>query len=139
MKKIDEKMRELDSLFSVIVRLSAADAYGYVYCVTCGRRVRWQDVDAGHWIGRGCYATRYDRRNVHPQCRECNRINYGEDKRYEEALVHLYGESVLDELKRAKYGTFKFGEIEKDMLLEQLREELEEIKKRTSIDGLFKE
>jgi hypothetical protein len=70
-------IQELDELFSLYVRLKDADSKGDVICVTCYNKFNYKDVDAGHYIPRGHFATRWDEDNVKPQCINCNRYNYG--------------------------------------------------------------
>lgn len=75
---LPELIERLDSLISKFVRISAADANGFVLCYTCGDKYHWKEVDAGHYIGRACMHLRFDvDRNIRPQCHTCNRINYG--------------------------------------------------------------
>lgn len=61
-----------DDLFSLLVRFEVADKIGNVACVTCGIRLAWTMVDAGHFQGRDLKPTRFDCFNVNPQCRLCN-------------------------------------------------------------------
>ena len=61
-----------DDLFSLVVRFGSADRIGNVVCVTCGARLHWTMVDAGHFQGRNLKPTRFDEKNVNPQCKDCN-------------------------------------------------------------------
>lgn len=63
-----------DDLLSLLVRFEAADKIGNVACVTCRIRLAWTMVDAGHFQGRNLKPTRFDRKNVNPQCKDCNGI-----------------------------------------------------------------
>jgi len=53
-----------------------ADKRGIVTCCTCGKRNRWENVDAGHYMSRTFTATRWDFDNVWPQCKKDN-FGYG--------------------------------------------------------------
>jgi hypothetical protein len=70
--KIGQLENRADYLFSRIARFSRADKFGMVDCATCGRRMHWTKVDAGHYMSRVFRATRYDLNNVWPQCKPCN-------------------------------------------------------------------
>lgn len=77
--KSSEILTLLDDLFSLYVRKSGADQRGICECCTCGKRAAWQHMHAGHWIPRGKWSVRWDHRNVHPQCPQCNgTIRYGD-------------------------------------------------------------
>lgn len=93
-------MKRLDGIFSQFIRIKAADEYGMAVCVTCGVRRRWNVLQAGHWITRDRWATRYDERNVHPQCENCNssRAKDGEMKIY---ITENLGADVPDDLRLA--------------------------------------
>ena len=65
-------IKKLDTVFSQYVRLSNADDRGYCTCVTCGKKGQMEDRrnnQAGHFISRANYSTRWDERNVKPQSR----------------------------------------------------------------------
>lgn len=70
-------------------------------CYTCGKRK--DTYDAGHWIPRHHYSTRYDPRNVKKQCLGCNRFRGGEPGHFAAELIKEYGEDGLISLaKRGK-------------------------------------
>lgn len=55
-------------------------------------------MDAGHYISRSHMATRYDERNVHPQCVPCNRFQEGSRPAYAQYLIAEYGPEIIDDL-----------------------------------------
>ena len=55
-------------------------------------------MDAGHFIDRRYLPTKFDERNVHPQCKKCNQMEDGNIKAYEYYLIGKYGPDILDEL-----------------------------------------
>lgn len=73
--------KELDALVSRYVRLSHASAKGFVRCYTCGALKHWKKIQCGHFIRRQYLATRFDLRNLRPQCVGCN--IYGDGKMVE--------------------------------------------------------
>lgn len=60
-------------------------------------------MDAGHYITRSALNTRYDERNVHPQCKACNRFHEGRKDEYALFLIRTYGPQILDELNKLKW------------------------------------
>lgn len=105
-------IRRLDEAFSKYIRLSNADKDGYCTCVTCGKRGYWQRdiIDAGHFISRKAMATRWDERNVKPQCRYCNRFRNG----MQYAFSKYLGDNLAEELyyKSQKVTKFTIDELE---------------------------
>lgn len=100
--KLRTLQKKADKEFSRYVRLVNSDDSGMCRCVTCNRSFRWDDIDAGHYIGRRFISTRYDDRNVHPQCKYCNRFLEGLKDEYALFLIKKYGKEILDELHQKK-------------------------------------
>lgn len=99
-------LKDLDKilwpLYSVYIRSKDADWRGYVACFTCGLVLEWKYMDAGHCIPKGATgsALKYDERNTKPQCKTCNQGKGGNRKEFEARLKKLYGEGIIQELKR---------------------------------------
>lgn len=92
--------KEMDTIFSLYVRLSNADFQGNVTCVSCGRKYPWKDIQAGHFVSRSHNALRYDERNVHPQCVGCNVWKSGNYPQYAEWLMGTYGQEIIEQLNK---------------------------------------
>ena len=88
MKKISELKKEAWKWFSRYVRVKDA-INGYVVCVTSGKKIKWKESQAGHFIhaSKGSPVT-YDERNVHPQSRF---DNYCNDERVRDKYL-LFGD-----------------------------------------------
>jgi len=74
-------IKKLDTIFSRWVRLSNS-VNEICTCVTCGKESHWKEIQAGHFISRKHYSTRWDERNVKPQCVGCNVFKYGEQYKF---------------------------------------------------------
>ena len=70
-------IKKLDVVFSEYIRRRYS-VNGKSTCVTCGKTDEWKKMQAGHFISRTKYATRWDEENVQVQCLKCNRFNQGE-------------------------------------------------------------
>lgn len=83
-KKISRKnlIKKLDAVFSQYVRIKNSDKNGFCTCVTCKQKYPYKQIQAGHFISRKHYATRWVIDNVHPQCVSCNVFKYGEQYKY---------------------------------------------------------
>jgi len=93
---------KLHTVFSKYIRLRDTD-YNYEgFCITCGKETHYNASDAGHWIHRDWIGTTFHEKNVHLQCRECNRYKAGNELIYEVVLELRYGPDILKELNRLK-------------------------------------
>ena len=109
-------VKKLDIVFSQYVRLSNADDRGYCTCITCGKKGHWKTggIQAGHFISRKHYSTRWDERNVKPQCVACNVYRAGEQYKYSLYL----GEKLSKDLYNKSQEISKFTTNEIQNLIE---------------------
>lgn len=84
-------VRKLDSEISKYIRLSNADENGYVSCVSCRVTKHWKEMQAGHYISRSHYSTRWDTGNIFPQCVGCNIFKNGNYPEYAQYLDDKFG------------------------------------------------
>lgn len=108
-------VKKLDVVFSQYVRLSNADKRGYCTCVTCGKIGHWKTggIQAGHFMSRKHYSTRWDERNVKPQCIACNVYRSGEQYKYSQYLGNKLSEEL--HLKSQEITKFTSDELQ-DMI-----------------------
>ena len=98
-RKISRKglVKKLDKVFSIYIRKrNAVD--GYVKCVTCGTRKHWKEEDAGHFVSRRHYATRWNPKNVHVQCKSWNGFHGGQNYLMGNYINKTYGDNTADNL-----------------------------------------
>ena len=82
-------------------------------CISCGKKERWQDCDAGHYIPKTAgLAIYFDEKNVNAQCTYCNRFMHGNLASYAVALRRKYGPDILEELEYKKRQFIKIQEHE---------------------------
>jgi len=81
---------KLDKAFSIFIRQRGATD-GTNVCFTCGTRKPIAELHAGHFMSRGKYATRWDERNVQPQCVACNLYNNGQQFLFGQNLDKRFG------------------------------------------------
>lgn len=91
--------KKADATFSEFIRRDASRQDGYGFCVTCGVRKFWKELQAGHYEKRGINVLRFDERNVHPQCVGCNVFQAGNYPRYAIFMVNQYGPAILAQLE----------------------------------------
>lgn len=97
-----KEIKKLDIVFSRYIRLSHADHSGFVNCCTCGESMHWKYAHCGHFIKRGVHSTRFDERNVAPQCPGCNTYRGGEQAEYLLYIEETHGREAVDDLMRLK-------------------------------------
>jgi hypothetical protein len=123
----------LDRAFSVYVRLRDADANGYCRCISCGAVRHWSQMDAGHYVNRAHMSTRYDERNVHAQCRRCNRFDEGNQIGYTRGLIKRYGAGIIDLLEVRKHSASKMTAFDYVTLTAHYKKETAKLKKERGI------
>jgi hypothetical protein len=90
---------KLWKVFSEYIRLRDSDDNGNCRCFTCGLIRPWKQMDCGHGIGRQHWATRYNEKNNHAQCKKCNGFEGGKREVYKERVNKLYGPQTWDLLE----------------------------------------
>jgi hypothetical protein len=123
---LPELVKELDDLVSRYIRLKNQDDAGYVQCYTCDKSFKVADMQAGHYIPRGCMLLRFDiDRNLRCQCRECNEHKRGNLAEYGKRL-ELEKPGVTEMLLSESHTMYKY---EKD----ELRSMISNYKKRIKL------
>ena len=103
-------VKKLDTVFSEYIRKSRADKNGYCQCITCSKTFHWKKIQAGHFMSRKHYSTRWDEDNVFPQCVACNMFRSGEQYLYSLALGKEKSEEMLQ--KSRMVHKFSTGDLE---------------------------
>ena len=97
-KTYQQLINLLDKEVSIYVRNKAA-VNGWCFCYTCGAPHPVSEIDAGHYISRRYYATRYELDNIRPQCSGCNKYRGGEPVKFRMRLVEEIGEERVRRLE----------------------------------------
>lgn len=92
-------------------------------CISCGLWFSYDELDAGHFIPTTVSSTRFDERNVHAQCRRCNRFLHGNIRGYFRGLEKKLGRDVLDDLE-AIAGPKKWTREELNEIKQYYREKI---------------
>lgn len=113
-----ELIKKLDDIFSEWVRRSHANSHGLCKCVTCFNFHHWKEMDCGHYLSRENMSTRWDEKNVAPQCFHCNRLEDGRPDEFRDYLVLKYGEDEVLELEARSRSTLKYFRWELEAKIE---------------------
>lgn len=131
-KSIAKLVEEAAVLLQKLVRMKAADDFGYCACVTCGTVMIWNDgIQGGHFIDRGHMMTKIMEENVHPQCAYCNSkfSNQGMVKaNYTIYMQDMYGHDFVADMLDTK------GQIKK-YYREEVLEIIEDFKAQIKIEA----
>ena len=84
--------------FNLYIRRSNSDSNGLSQCVTCGTFKLWTELEAGHFISCRFEATRFDERNCNPQCKKCNRFEYGNQFEHGVKIDQIHGEGTAEKI-----------------------------------------
>lgn len=128
MKKIRTLDNKLWKIFSEYIRRRDADEDGIVYCITCGARKHWKQVDAGHFVSRNAKAIKYDEQNVHAQCKSCNGFHGGMSYVYGQRIDELYGEGTAENLEAQRHSISGWTAEHLEKLIQEYTEKLDNLK-----------
>ena len=114
--------------FQKMIRLEyAAKTGGWLNCVTCDARYRWDDgnrFDAGHFIGGRRASVIFAESptpNCFPQCKKCNNFHSGRPDRYQAFMLDVFGEKAVEELRALSRQDHKFTHEQLADLMMQFR------------------
>lgn len=112
-------IKKLDQVFSEYIRKRNANEQGMVECFTCGSVKHWKSIDAGHFMSRSKYSTRWDDKNVQVQCKACNVFKHGEQFKFSLKLDQVYGKGTAEELMIKSNNLQKISNFELESLIEE--------------------
>jgi hypothetical protein len=118
-------IKKLDVIFSQYIRLSRSDKNGFCTCITCGKKGHWKNggIQAGHFMSRKHYSTRWNEDNVHPQCVACNMFRSGEQYKYSIFL----GTDKANKLFLQSQKIVKFANNEIEQMITEYSEKLKKL------------
>jgi hypothetical protein len=100
-------VKKLDTVFSQYIRQRYA-VNGVAECVTCGKQDEWRKLQAGHFMSRRHYSTRWNEDNVQVQCYACNVMRSGEQYLFSKYL----GEELSITLLNKSREIAKFADVD---------------------------
>ena len=97
LKSLKKLKLEADRVFSQYIR--SRDNH---HCYTCFAFMTPKFSQCGHYISRNYLALRFDERNAHCQCPQCNIFKKGNMAVYAIMLEKEFGVGILQELENIK-------------------------------------
>lgn len=99
-------------------------------CISCHKMYPIAGVgcmQAGHFITTIRGEIRYDERNVHAQCYNCNVNLKGAWDMYYASMLRMYGQEVIDELMSRRMIAKRFNPVELEKLYYEYKRKLGEL------------
>ena len=127
-KSKKELTDEAQKSFNNFIRARDADDG----CISCDKDKDWDGIyHAGHYLPTTCSNFRFDERNVHKQCMQCNTFKHGNLIRYRQNLVKKIGVEAVEELENGPE-TRRYSEQELIDIKEKYVLKLRELKELRS-------
>ena len=135
-KTISKLKKELDTIFSVFIRLREANEFGYCQCHTCGVVRHYKDgMQNGHFQSRKHLATRFSEDgNCEVQCIKCNIFGSGEQYLFSIRLDEKYGEGRAEELQVLARTTLKISRVEYEEKISYYKSLVKNLKEEKEIE-----
>tara|TARA_R110002110_G_scaffold64449_10_gene178121 strand:- start:578 stop:988 length:411 start_codon:yes stop_codon:yes gene_type:complete len=111
-KPIRKLKKDLDSWFSLYIRLRDSTLEGITQCFTCGKIDHYKNLQNGHFQSRRHHSTRWNEVNCQVQCIKCNLFFYGEQYKFSLYLDAKYGEGTSQELEMKARQTKKMSRVD---------------------------
>jgi hypothetical protein len=105
--QIKQLIIDLDKVFSIFIRQRGMSETGLNSCYTCGKVYHWTNLQAGHYLSRRYYGTRWSPENVFCQCLACNMYHEGNKPAFVRHLIKDFGLPYLEHLEILKNRMFK--------------------------------
>ena len=119
----------LDRVFSKYIRTKYIRD-NFVECVTCNRKYPINKIQAGHFMSRKHYSTRWDEENIFPQCYGCNVMQQGQQYLFSKFIDEKFGEGYSDVLLLKSRETVKFADYELDEMIRDYTKRLKDLEKK---------
>jgi hypothetical protein len=135
MKTISKLKKELDTIFSLYIRLREATDEGLVQCFTCHKVSHYKSgMQNGHFQSRKHLSTRWDEENCQVQCVGCNLFKAGEQYKFSIALDGKYGEGTSQELQFLARQIHKVSRVDYEEKISYYKEAVDKLKKDKGIE-----
>jgi len=121
------------TVFSEYIRKKYADKDGWVECITCGKRMRWNQSQAGHAMAGRYNSILFEEKLVRPQGKCCNIFKGGAPDEYHAWMLKEYGQDGYEELLRQKHSSRKFTVAELEDMIAEWREDIKQFEKEKAL------
>lgn len=134
LKPIMKLKKELDTQFSLFIRLRYATTEGMTQCVTCGDIKHYKSVHCGHFMSRAAHSTRWHEDNCEVQCIGCNLYKQGQQFLFSLHIDKTHGEGTAEELEFLSKQTVKYMRCDYVEQIAHYKELVQELKLTKGIE-----
>lgn len=133
-KSLSTLLGDLQKVFNEFIRIrdtKYSNRQAYFTCIACGQAKDLSEMHAGHYFSVGAHpAVRFDEDNVHGECRACNYFQHGNLVKYKDNLIKKIGPERFRILEIRSQNRSKLVAWEVNMLIEEYKEKIEQLKKK---------
>ena len=130
-RSLPSMKRKVWGVFSQYIRmrdcLRTTGCSSWGLCITCGKRLHFKMLQAGHFISGRNNAVLFQERGVHAQCYNCNINLRGNTLKYRRMINLLYGEGADVKLETEADQTIKFTIEELQEKYDYYKEKIKEL------------
>ena len=127
-KTVSSVKKKVWALFSPYIRmrdcLETTGCTSWGLCITCGKRLHFKLLQAGHFIPGRHNANLFSERGTHAQCYNCNINLKGNTLEYRRRIIEMYGAGADLELEAEVRQIKKFTVEDLEALEARLKEKI---------------
>jgi hypothetical protein len=102
-------IKELDTIFSLFIRLRDSDKNGIITCPLCWAKIPRKQAQNMHFIPRGCYLYRRSEENCYWWCMRCNVMLHGNYIVYTRFMQKKFWIEYVDQMINNKLKVYKIS------------------------------
>lgn len=124
---------ELDKVFQFYIRLRDSMPGGYCKCISCGKIVPFDKIQAGHFRSRRFLSTRWNEGNVNGECFACNCLDGDHLLDYRKNLIKKIGEKKVEWIEAYCRETQKWSDFELVLMIKDYSKKCFKLSKEKGI------
>lgn len=126
-KTLSQLVKDLDTVFSIYIRIRDMKGGGYSLCVTCSKPMTFKTSQCGHFVSRRHKATRWDEANCAAQCYACNMHNQGRQYEFGLAIDKRFGVGTAQQLMMRSHNSFSPDRSKIQLMIEHYKRKTVEL------------
>lgn len=126
-------IKELDTIFSLFIRLRDCDKNWFITCPLCWAKIYRTQAQCMHFIPRGCYFYRWSEINCYWWCMRCNVMLHWNYIVYTRRMQRKFWIEYVDKMISNKFKVFKISTPEIIQKIEYYKQKVEELMKEKNL------
>lgn len=116
-------IQDLDSCFSTLIRIKAANSQGRSSCFICGKEYHYKQLCNNHYIQRSVIALRWEENNCKSGCYDCNNRHEVDTEPFTKKMEE-WRKGITEELTQQSREVVKVSTQDLKELLLSIRQQL---------------